>query len=84
MDYENNTLARANADYLTALNNVEGWLKQLENNGATVADLQEHIKIMQAVATKLSSTAKINTSEIDVRKTYAEGFCCSFPHKSGF
>lgn len=79
MDYENNAIARANADYHTAIYDVEGWLKQLESVGATVSDLQERIKILQAVATKLSSTAKINTSEIDVRKTYSEGLCCSFP-----
>lgn len=79
MDYENNDITRTNADYHTAIYDVEGWLKQLESVGATVSDLQERIRIMQAVATKLSSTAKINTSEIDVRKAYSEGFCCSFP-----
>lgn len=79
MDYENNAIARANADYHTAIYDVEGWLKQLESVGATVSDLQERIKIMQAVATKLSDTAKIDTSKIDVRKAYSEGLCCSFP-----
>ena len=80
MDYENNAITRANADYQIAIYDVEKWLKQLESVGATVSDLQERIKIMQAVATKLSSTAKIDTSNIDVRKAYSEGFCCSFPH----
>lgn len=66
---------------------MEGWLKQLEGNGGTVADLKFRIEIMQAVANKLSSDAKINLEEIDVKKVYAKSFnpfsemlascCCS-------
>lgn len=63
---------KANADYYLALADVEGWLKQLEANGGTVADLKFRMEIMQAIANKLSSDAKINLEEIDVKKVYAK------------
>jgi hypothetical protein len=71
MDYTSYP-TKANADYYLALADVEGWLKQLEVNGGTVADLKSRIEIMQAVADKLSSDAKINLEEIDVKKVYAK------------
>lgn len=86
MDYTSYP-TKENADYYLALADVEGWLKQLEANGGTVADLKSRIEIMQAVANKLSSDAKINLEEIDVKKVYAKSFnpfpemlascCCS-------
>lgn len=86
MDYTSYP-TKKNADYYLALADVEGWLKQLEANGGTVADLKFRIEIMQAVANKLSSDAKINLEEIDVKKVYAKSFnpfsemlascCCS-------
>lgn len=86
MDYTSYP-TKENADYYLALEDVEGWLKQLEANGGTVADLKFRIEIMQAVANKLSSDAKINLEEIDVKKVYAKSFnpfsemlascCCS-------
>lgn len=57
MDYTSYP-TKANADYYLALADVEGWLKQLEVNGGTVADLKSRIEIMQAVANQLSSNAK--------------------------
>ncbi len=71
MDYTSYP-TKENADYYLALADVEGWLKQLEGNGGTVADLKFRIEIMQAVANKLSSDAKINLEEIDVKKVYAK------------
>lgn len=71
MDYTSYP-TKENADYYLALADVEGWLKQLEGNGGTVADLKFRIEILQAVANKLSSDAKINLEEIDVRKVYAK------------
>ena len=59
MDYTSYP-TKENADYYLALADVEDWLKQLEGNGGTVADLKFRIEIMQAVANKLSSNAKIN------------------------
>lgn len=71
MDYTSYP-TKENADYYLALADVEGWLKQLEGNGGTVADLKFRIEIMQAVANKLSSDAKIHLEEIDVKKVYAK------------
>ena len=71
MDYTSYP-TKENADYYLALADVEDWLKQLEGNGGTVADLKFRIEIMQAVANKLSSDAKINLKEIDVKKVYAK------------
>lgn len=71
MDYTSSP-TKENANYYLALADVENWLKQLEVNGGTVADLKFRIEIMQAVADKLSSEAKINLEEIDVKKVYVK------------
>lgn len=71
MDYTSYP-TKENADYYLALADVEDWLKLLEVNGGTVADLKFRIEIMQAVAEKLSSDAKISLKEIDVKKVYAK------------
>lgn len=78
MDYTN-AMTKANADASLAISDVEDWLKSLESHGATVEDLNKRISILQAVAVKLASNAKIEANAIDVRKTYIE----SNPFRAG-
>lgn len=78
MDFNNifkpdETLPEAVAD-------VERWLKEMESRGLTVTDLNKRIQIMQAVSTKLSNTAKIETGKLDVKQIYEN----AFPFRPGF
>ena len=52
----------------------------MENRGLTVTDLNKRIQIMQAVSTKLSNTAKIETGKLDVKQVYEN----AFPFRPGF
>lgn len=72
MDFNNifkpdETLPEAVAD-------VERWLKEMENRGLTVTDLNKRVQIMQAVSTKLSNSAKIETQSLDVKRIYENAF----------
>lgn len=71
MDY-NEIFAKAAEDHKLALADTESWLKQLEANGATVTDLDNRIRILQAVSKKLSAEAKVSLSDIDIEKTFQE------------
>jgi|GEM_PF-5870016 hypothetical protein len=57
-----------------AVADVKHWLEELEQRGFTVTDLNKRIQILQAVSTKLSNSAKIETQNLDVQKIYESAF----------
>lgn len=71
MDYTN-PFVKANADDMYAVSDVERWLKDLESHGATMADLDTRIKILQAVAAKMPKETKLELKGVNVRETYIE------------
>lgn len=71
MDYQE-IFANAAENHKRALADATNWLKQLETSGASVTDLDNRIRILQAVSKKLSAEAKVSLSDIDIEKTFQE------------
>ena len=78
MDYQE-IFANAAENHKRALADATDWLKQLETSGASVTDLNARIEILQVVARKLSSEAKVDLNAVDVEQAYrdAHPFCAS-------